>query len=174
MEEAGYTYNADGMLEKDGQPFKVDLPVGDKRAKVAEILQEQFRALGVDVTIKLLEDVNGPMFGGDFEILVNGFGFSEAHILVLFFGNDEIGGVNLPKFDDPELQELLAATITTIDPAERQEVVNAVVTRVVEQALIVPLYATTTFTAMSTRIKNAHPSPVANVVWLVGAYIEAD
>src|SRR4030095_12994611 len=59
LADAGWkTRNADGLLGKDGQPFKFELlqnQGNDERKKIAEIIQAKLREVGVGVEIRILE-----------------------------------------------------------------------------------------------------------------------
>lgn len=58
LAEAGWTMGKDGILEKDGLPFEFTILVNqgnNERIKVAVILQQMFRAVGVKVSIRTVE-----------------------------------------------------------------------------------------------------------------------
>jgi len=174
MAEAGYVAGSDGILEKDGQPLELALQTSPTNVKVTEILQQQYKALGVDLEIEQLESSTlvGNVLGGEYQIAAFGFNAGEVDILVEVFGTADIGGIDIPKSNDSKLAELLAATRTTMDPVKRQEVVNAAMTHIVEQALAIPLYTPKSFSALSTRVKEAVISPINATVWLIDAYVK--
>ncbi len=58
LAEAGWRPNKEGILEKDGLPFEFTILVNqgnNERIKVAVILQQMFRAVGVKVSIRTVE-----------------------------------------------------------------------------------------------------------------------
>lgn len=58
LSEAGWRPGKDGILEKDGIPFTFTILVNqgnDERIKVAVILQQMFRAVGIRVSIRTVE-----------------------------------------------------------------------------------------------------------------------
>lgn len=59
LAEAGWKdTNSDGILEKDGKPFRFTIMTNqgnNERIKTAEILQQNLKALGIDVSIRVME-----------------------------------------------------------------------------------------------------------------------
>lgn len=177
MEEAGYTYDENGMLlTPEGEPFILDLPVtGDvpgERVKLAEVLSEQYKQLGVEINI-IVEEFGiwvQRAFEGNYQITINGLGWPDAE--VLNWGLHSNGSFNLSHVDDPVLDELLDKIILETDPASRQEAVNASVLYINENALFAPTYSAKFYHAMNNRIKGYVYSPTVGQLWLNNAYIE--
>jgi peptide/nickel transport system substrate-binding protein len=179
MVEAGYTYNADGMLEKDGQPFKLTLKTRsalEDLVKTAEILQEQYKALGVEIEIEQQEyGVNVmDVVMGEYEASVFRYLYPEADILYIAFHSNMMDIMNLPRVADPELDDILNKTRTTTDPEKRQEWVNEAQRRIVEQAYVVPIYTPKNFVALSNRVKDAVFSLPNGYLHFDDAYIAAE
>jgi peptide/nickel transport system substrate-binding protein len=179
MEEAGYTYNADGMLEKDGQPFHITLKTRsgmEDLVKTAEVLQAQYKELGVDVSIEQQEyGVNvADVVSGNYEASVFRYLYNEADILWLAFHSKMMDVMNLPRVTDPKLDELLDRTRTTVDPEARQEAVDEAQRYIVEQALIVPIYTPKNFIALNTRVKDALFSEPNGYIHWDDAYISTE
>ena len=124
MKDAGYVAGADGMLSKDGQPLKftmISLPV-DPYGKVAQILQQQFKALGADVTIQQIEQgvMIPQMMKGDYNASVLGISYTTADLLYMVLSSANVGaGLNLSQFKDPAIDALLEKTRTETDPAKQ-------------------------------------------------------
>ena len=159
MAEAGYTVGSSGVLEKDGQPLKVVLktqPV-DPYDKLAEVLQQQYKALDVDVEIEQKEygAVAADLMGGTYQASVAGYDYTEFFVVWVFFHSSNIGALNFIRMDDPELDALLDATNYETDPDKRQEACNEAQRRIVEQAYVVPLFTPTVFLPMSSRVQGA-------------------
>ncbi len=133
---------------------------------MAEVLKEQYKALGVEVEIQVLEyaSMMDSVISGNFVAAVQGYTYPEADILVIWFHSSF--GPNFPKAQDPELDKLLEASRTATDSATRQEALIEAQKYIVEQAYAVPLYAPKTFTVLSNRIKGATFSPYYNLVWV--------
>ncbi|HUW94881.1 MAG TPA: ABC transporter substrate-binding protein [Anaerolineae bacterium] len=177
LAEAGYELGSDGILQKDGEPLKLTLNVSsnfEDRVKIAQILQEQYRALGVDIEIEQLEHtmIIEQVWPGNYEIALMMMEYPEFDLMGYMFSSAMIGALNMSMWSDPELDDLLTASKTTMDPAARQEIANQVQQYLVENAVTAPLYAAKTYTAFSTRFSE----PLFNqnnqdVIWLDDAYL---
>ncbi len=58
LEQAGWKMGADGVLIKDGRPFRFTILTNqgnNERIRTAEILQQNLRAVGIDVNIRVME-----------------------------------------------------------------------------------------------------------------------
>jgi peptide/nickel transport system substrate-binding protein len=167
MSQAGYVVGNSGILEKDGVPLSLTmkiLPLPDAPV-VAQVLQAQYKDLGVD--IKLEQGDPGVIFPsilmGNFELALHGVGWPDADVLYLAFHSSGIGATNFCQLNDPELDVMLNAERTTIDPVKRQEVVNNAQKYIVEQAYAVPLYANKTFMAVNNRIQGVTFSQLTGI-----------
>jgi peptide/nickel transport system substrate-binding protein len=154
MQEAGYTYNDQGMLERDGEPLKLVMKSSPGVARDSEVLQEQFRALGIDVEIQQEDEavMFGELMAGDYDFTASGYVTSNTGLLKPWFSSQ---GLNVSHIDDPELEELLALTRSVVDPEDRQAALEETQRRLVEQAYIIPLYTSKTFVALNSRVKGA-------------------
>ncbi len=177
MEQAGYTYNDDGMLEKDGQPFSVVLKTYSLPAAVrsGEVAQEMLKALGVDLQLQQAEIgvLVGELFGGDYELTVMGVAWAEANIMHMMFHSSGIGGSNMTFTNDPELDSILDLTAMTVDPEGRLEYLIEAQRYIVEQAYLVPLYAAQFFSPLNNRVKGVKFSKVDSFLWFGNAHIKA-
>ena len=178
MLEAGYTYDDEGMLlTPEGEPFVLEMPVRggdtDDRGKMAEILSEQFKAFGVQIEITVEDSALnwGRLIGGDYQISISGLGWPDAEMMYIALHSSFLGTVNLSQANDPVLDELLTTTRTAVDPAERQEAVNAAVTYIVENALLAPIYSSKIYFAINNRVDGYLYSPPTGQLWLTNAYI---
>jgi peptide/nickel transport system substrate-binding protein len=178
MEEAGWTdSDGDGIRDKDGQPLKFIILAtsGDEdQIKGAQILQEQYKELGVETEIEQREFAAqvGDILSGNYDTTLTGIGWPEADLLFLWFHSSMMGALNLGQVENPELDEILEKTRTSVDPDERQEWVNEAQKYIVEQAYIVPLYSRKSFAALSNRVQGALFSPTVGYLYLHDAYIE--
>jgi peptide/nickel transport system substrate-binding protein len=157
MAEAGYTFNADGILEKDGQPLSLTMEVDTyttRNVKAALVLVEQYADLGVEVTIEQLETniFYDKVMSGDYQLAIAGLGYGDADLMYLAFHSSMIGACcNFSYLNDPDLDALLEASRTTSDPTERQEVLNQLQQTILEQAYIVPLITPERYRAINNR-----------------------
>lgn len=176
MQEAGYTVNASGMLEKDGQPLKFTLKTLagiDTFLRTAEILQEQFKALGVEIRLEQQETgaLVADEVSGNYELGMMQVGWADADILYQLFHSSMIGALNLAQLSDPKLDEMLTKTRTTMDPELRQQWVDDVQRYITEQAFMAPLMSTLSYWAVSNRVEGELYSTVTYDLYLDDAYL---
>lgn len=177
MQEAGYTVGAGGILQKDGKPLRLTLKSDAYYTKLAEVIKEQYKALGVEVEIQIQE--LGLLFAdsmaGKYELAVLGYGNTpNAGILYTWYHPSRSAAINPCRIDDPELAELLDGTRAVTDLAKNQELVDAAQKRIVEQAYVVPLYQQKNFAALAKRVKGAVFSSLSGSLYLNDAYIETN
>ncbi len=176
MEEAGYTYNDDGMLEQDGQPlalvFKTS-PISPYN-KIAEVLQEQFKALGVDIQLEQQEfSVLAVDYdNGDFSLGLDGWVHPDISVLYALFHSSMIGINNSGFVNDPQVDQLLLDMLFTSDHKEHEQAAIGLQRRVIEQAYIIPLYTPMVSRALNNKVQGA----VLNgyLLNLYDAYIEME
>jgi peptide/nickel transport system substrate-binding protein len=177
MQEAGYTYDAEGMLlTPEGEPFKLKiytLPI-EVWVKTTELAVEMYRQLGVDMEI-VQEDPGlliQRLTTGDYEFSILGVTALEADILYGFHSS-MIGAGNFSHLSDPELDRLLDRSRAEIDPAARQQVLNDIQKLMVEQAYIVPVYIPINYSAINNRVKDYHWFPqTLFYLYMADAYID--
>jgi peptide/nickel transport system substrate-binding protein len=155
MVEAGYTYNDDGMLEKDGQPFAMTMILIPDVAPFAQMLQAMYAELGV--TLELEQVDMGVLFGqvvsGQYQVGVGFYDFPEADVMYTFYHSSNLGGYNISQINDAALDEILDRTRNETDGTLRQQAVNEAQQYIVEQAFVVPLITMEEYIPVSNRIE---------------------
>jgi peptide/nickel transport system substrate-binding protein len=174
MEEAGYTYDADGMLvTPDGEPFVVQLlgTPEENDVKVMQMLVDMWGKLGITVEITQMEwgTMAPVVFGGEYEITTMCIGWPEADIMYMMYHSANIGGINFAYYEDAKMDELLMATRTETDPAARQEAVNEAYHYIVDNALLIPTLGTVAYQAVHTDFQGLEFSSYTGIV-LTDAY----
>ena len=129
LAEAGWEdSNGDGVLDKDGRPFRFMLETNqgnDLREDIIVIVQNNLEAIGVDAQPRLAEwnSLIDRLKRRDFEAVVSGwsvdFKFDPSETL----GCD--GGVyNYPAYCNPEADALVRTALTTLDNEEARPLWN--------------------------------------------------
>jgi peptide/nickel transport system substrate-binding protein len=126
MQEAGWEPGADGILVKDGQPFRFEiLTFTNFLEDYPVILQEQWRQIGVDATMEAgdFAAVWGPRYlAGDFDVFAihqpYGIYTDPAYSLGGYFASE----LNRNDYESEELDQLIEAGTATVDEAERAEI----------------------------------------------------
>jgi peptide/nickel transport system substrate-binding protein len=166
--------NSDGVLDKDGAKlsFKIQaLTVSELWTKVAEVLQQQYKQLGIETEIDLVEPglywdkVNG----GDYDMAVFSLKMLEFDFIVWNYHSSL--GYSVPEVKDAALDEALEKTLTTVDPLERQEWIETAQKIIVEQAYSVQLFTPKNFFALSNEVNGAFLGEKGGMLFLWDAYM---
>jgi peptide/nickel transport system substrate-binding protein len=124
LTEAGYTENADGIMEKDGKPvsFKIS-NFGDDPTTLAftQTLQKQLQAGGMEVGIdqRASADFGKVMGGRDFDLSVSGYtvGADATDAVKQYYDSK----TNVNGLGDDELDKKIAELASIEDGAERNK-----------------------------------------------------
>jgi peptide/nickel transport system substrate-binding protein len=173
MKDAGYVAGADGMLSKDGKPLKVTMLCTS--TALPQVLQQQYKALGVDVVLSSLE-ANArmaQMVKGDFDFSTGGYVALDADQLWYAFDSKAVGSTNFAGVKDPELDKAIDGQRAAMDPAARQQLIDTAVKMIIEKAYCAPLYVAKLYQPLSNRVKGAVWSNSMHALFLNDAYIEA-
>ncbi|MCX7601481.1 MAG: ABC transporter substrate-binding protein [Meiothermus sp.] len=174
LAQAGYTPGPDGVLQKGGQPLRFTLKTEAENSRLAEVLQQQFRAAGIEVVIR--QNETGVHYTeldeGKYDLALAGLDFGEADLLYDMFHSQ--GFINWVGVKNPQLDRLLDEQRTTLNPAARQRILDQAQRIIVEQAYVVPLYSSTNNFVVSRRLEGVTYRPygfTAYSVLLLGAWV---
>ncbi|MFQ6050063.1 MAG: peptide-binding protein [Candidatus Hydrothermarchaeota archaeon] len=129
LKEAGFEdIDGDGILEKDGKKFKFTLITnkGNKqREKIAVIVQDQLKDLGIKVEVQYLE---WPTFidkitGKDFDACVLGWGLGIDPDASSIWHSEKAGTFNFISYHNEKVNKILdeAISVPGCDKEERKE-----------------------------------------------------
>jgi peptide/nickel transport system substrate-binding protein len=144
LADAGYTAGADGVLAKDDVrlAFTLIYPDSAPLRRVAETIQSQLVDIGIQMDVSPLEaaaiaDLTNRC---EQEAFLRSFGYPDATILAHIKGPN-IGTGNRLCMNSDEFDELMTIADATMDPAARQEAINAMATWLIDNRPLIPLYA---------------------------------
>lgn len=111
LREKGWTPGPDGVLQKDGRAFRFTLSTNagnQRRADVAQIVQQQWRRIGVDARIQIIE--SNTFFDRqrtrDYEAAISGWGVGLSPDLQQIWGDPELP-FNSVSYDNAEVRQLI-------------------------------------------------------------------
>ncbi|MFQ5813893.1 MAG: ABC transporter substrate-binding protein [Anaerolineae bacterium] len=174
LKEAGWVdEDGDGVLEKDGQPLRVEayLMGWGFMPEVAQLLQAQFKAVGVEMRSQVvaypaaLEAARE----GKHNLIPFTLSSSDPDILRTFFHSD--GGFNWAKVRDPRLDELLEEGARTLDPEKRKELYAEAQQIIMTEALIIPIRDYVNLNAARAQVKGLRYDPRGWFPWLYDVYL---
>jgi peptide/nickel transport system substrate-binding protein len=162
LEDNGCTRDGENdIFECDGEPlsFGFKSTAGNQlRELTFEILQEQLRAVGIEVKSEF----------GDAAVVFGNQGLSGGKYDLFLFawvgnpdpsGSVEIhkceGSSNFQNYCNEEVTDLLEESDVTVDPAARADLLNQADELMAEDLPILPMYQKPTFFAFSDRLQNA-------------------
>ena len=178
LDEAGWRRGADGMRRKDGGPltFTLITQAGFAiRESVAQALQQAFRAVGVEMALRLIDGtaISSTWFAGDFDAMLHWWQMPADPELTLFFAGDRTppAGRNLNYVNDSALTALLYASDRTVDEARRIALLQEAQRRIAELAPEIPLYNTAKVDAVPATLRGFTGNPTnAGPFWNVHAW----
>jgi peptide/nickel transport system substrate-binding protein len=132
LADAGWTdSDGDGILDKDGQPFAFTIDTLEGWRPLAEAVAGQFRALGIDASVRFWEySVVKPMLqAGERMAYLDDWGDSAfdpvGHFEAKWHGYEEdstYGRGNFSGYNNARVNELIKLGEVTVDIAERQTI----------------------------------------------------
>lgn len=147
--EAGYRdSNNDGIVEKDGQPFSLELllPADTALQRVAQILQSQFKEIGIDIKITVhdLVTTKDQITKGNHDLYLLFFGYNDPDILYLLM---ETNNSTRLHYSNAKVDELLRKGRIVMNEVDRMKVYEEAEELLVKDPPWVPLYISESVTA---------------------------
>lgn len=167
LESAGWKEGNNGILEKNGEKFTFTLTTtsaNDERQRVATIVQQMWKEVGVDVNIELLEwsaylDRTGPP-NWKFDAVVAGWTIGSDPDPSYFWHTNQIeSGLNYYAYSNPEVDALLDKNTQILDQKERKSIIEQLEKIVTEEQPYTNLYYPNGFTATAPNLIGPEYSP---------------
>ena len=164
LAQLGYAPGADGMLAKDGQPFRPLLytDTSASRAKVLTVVQSQLKSVGVDIQVRSLEAgaLAQATPKGEHDILLYGWNWNEPDALFLFLSKTRLQSSNRVLFVNDEFEDLITRGRQEMQQDRRLALYKDAQKLVLQEAPWQPLYMPIAKVAVSARIQGVkvHPS----------------
>lgn len=168
LAEAGWRErNAEGLLVKDGRPFRFELLTNqgnDERKKVAEIIQASLREVGVAVEIRILEwaaFIKEYVNKRRFEAIVLGWGIGLDPDQYAIWHSSQIGPdeLNVISYQNPEVDALLEQGRQSCVESERKRHYDRLQEVLAEDQPIIFLYFRDALPVVSGRVHGIQESP---------------
>jgi peptide/nickel transport system substrate-binding protein len=142
------------------------------RESVAQVLQRQFRDVGVDMKVQLVDgtSISALWFEGRFDAMLHWWQMPADPELTLFFASDRMPphGRNINYIDDPALTAVLYASDRTVDRDQRRRLLIDAQRRIAALVPELPLYGVTKLDAIPSRLAGFKGNPTnAGIFWNV-------
>lgn len=147
LAEAGWTEGSDGILEKDGEKFAFTIKTsqGESREKIAEVAQQQYKEIGIEVDIEVMEwsafveDTGPPNW--NFDAQVSGMSIGSDPDPSYFWHTSEIeAGLNYSAYSNSKVDELLDKQVVELDQDARHELIKEADAIVAEELPVTFIY----------------------------------
>ncbi|GAC1701771.1 MAG: peptide-binding protein [Candidatus Limnocylindrales bacterium] len=128
LAEAGWTPGADGVLTKDGKPFRFTMDVGQKGVlePVNALIQQDLKKIGVVADLNTMEwnsYIQKVVVRRDYTASVNWWTYPSDPDVYPYYHSTAAGkGFNIPGYQDPKLDDLLVQGQATADLEKRKAV----------------------------------------------------
>ena len=175
LTEAGWVPGADSIRIKNGKRLAFTLITQSGfaiRENVSQALQQAFRDVGAEMTVKLLDGttISSVWFSGDFDAMLHWWQMGADPELTLFFAGDRMppAGRNINYVNDAELSALLYRSDRTADVAQRNELLRDAQRRIAALAPEIVLYNTAKVDAVPRSLRGFTGNPTnAGPFWNV-------
>ncbi|MBI3626315.1 MAG: peptide-binding protein [Candidatus Rokubacteria bacterium] len=168
LAEAGWKdTNGDGVVSKDGQPFAFTILTNqgnEERKKVAEIIQQRLRAIGVAVEIRTLEwasFIKEFIRKRRFEAIILGWGIGLDPDQYEIWHSSKTGPdeLNHISYANPEVDRLLELGRASCRREERKTYYDRLQAVLAEDQPIIFLYFRDALPVVASRVRGIEPSP---------------
>ncbi len=143
LQQAGYQdTNGDGILDFSGVDLaiKVIVPPWGLLPQVAQLLQDQWKTLGIKVNLVAVPTVgalNDAVKAGDYNLVAfNSYGVDPS-FLSQYYATGAAN--NYSKYSDPQLDDLLNKAVEATDPVARGDLYAQAQAIIMNQALVLPI-----------------------------------
>lgn len=171
--------NSDGILVKDGKPFKFTILTNQgnqQRLMTAQIVQQRLRQVGIDVKIRIVEwatFLKEFVNKGNFEVVMLAWSISQDPDMYDIWHSSKTnpGELNFIGYKNPEVDRLLVEGRSTFDLEKRKRVYFRIQEILAEEQPYTFLYVPDALPVVSARIRGVEPAPAGighnQIKWFV-------
>ncbi len=180
LAEAGWSrVNADGILEKDGQPFSFTIRTNQGNAvrqQTAEIIQRRLRAVGIDAKIHVVEwaaFINTFIRKKNYEAIILGWGLGSDPDQYEIWHSSQTGPdqLNHISYKNPKVDELLEAGRRTFNQEKRKTIYGELQEVLAEDQPVIFLYVPDALPVVSARVRGIEPAPAGIMYNFIKWYV---
>ena len=176
--------DGDGIVERRGKPLRFELCTTagrPARERAVAVLQQQWRAIGADVTVKLhnpavlfgSQESGGILRRGAFSAVLFGWGQTpDPAGMQVIYGSAFAppNGQNMGRFTHARLDTLVARGAQVADPIRRVPLYREVENILLSEVPSLPLVWLIEIDAMTARLRGFRPNPQSGDTWNAHAW----
>lgn len=162
LTDAGYKYNGDKLLGKDGQPITLRFrhTVGNTlRANTALIYQNQLKKLGIDLKIETTDSLSKTLDTGDYDVIIFAWVSSPTIGATLKDLWSSKSGQNYNGYNNPEFDSIAEEIAKTVDESKQLELINRADKVLMADAITLPLFQKPAMVAVTKDFVNIRSNP---------------
>lgn len=178
LDEAGWSdHDGDGIRDRNGKPLSIDVSMVNwgESAPFSVLLQSQLRALGIQVNLEMMDfsvEILAGQRGTKNMLFMGGSGYSASDSIAPFFDSANADdGFAWSKSHDPLLDDMIHRAGTALDAADRTRYYDEAQMRIMQQALMLPIYDYVQLIGVTRRIKGLRWLSVGLVPSLHDVYL---
>ncbi|GAA1315878.1 ABC transporter family substrate-binding protein [Leucobacter albus] len=163
LEDAGYTIVDGKLMLPDGSPLRdltfLTYSADQTRMDLALIAQQQLKEIGVTIVIDPADAArySPALREGAFDIMATGTALDLGPLsLQQWYGT---GAARSFGYSNPEVDELLAQAGAELDPERHVELMNDLDERLLEDGVVMPLFAYSNMAAYDAKYRNIYVDP---------------
>ena len=181
--QAGYRdIDNDGVLEKGGKEFKITILTNQgnsSRSKVAEIVQQSWKKIGVKVEIRILEwatFISEYIDKRNFEVVILGWSIPQEPDLydVWHSSNCKDKKLNFICYQNKDVDRLIELARTEFNIDKRKEYYYKIQEILAEEQPYTFLYVPDALVALHKRFKNVKPAPAGLMYNFIDWYVPSN
>jgi peptide/nickel transport system substrate-binding protein len=130
LKEAGYTPGPDGILQKDGVPFVINMPTAQYGVltPASELVQQYWKAIGVKVNLNVMDwntYIQKTTVNAQFDATLCWWHTPADPDQYAYFASEAAGkGWNIPQYRNPELDQLFLKARAAATDSERKDALD--------------------------------------------------
>ncbi|MEJ2254987.1 MAG: peptide-binding protein [Nitrospirota bacterium] len=171
LREAGWQMRKDGLQWKDGEPFRFTVITNqgnDVRLKAAQIIKQDLKAVGIDMTIKVLEwqaMLHEFIDKKKFEAVILGWSLSRDPDIYDIWHSSKTkeNEFNFISYKNKEVDRLLLEGRRTFDRQKRQKIYRRIHAILAEEQPYTFLFVPDALPVLHKRFKGVEQSPIG--IW---------
>lgn len=180
LAEAGWTTkNSEGILVRDGRPFRFTILTNqgnEQRLKAAQIIQQRLKAVGIDVRIRVIEwasFISNFIDTRNFEAVLLGWSLGQDPDIYDVWHSSKTGPkeLNFIGYRNKEVDRLIVQGRGTFDQEERRRCYWRIQEILADEQPYTFLYVPDALPAVSARFRGIDPGPIGLMYNFVKWYV---
>lgn len=171
LKEAGWMQGKDGLVYKDGKPFRFTVLINqgnEVRSKTAQIIRENLKKTGIDMEIKVLEwqaMLHEFIDKKRFEAIIMGWALSRDPDIYDIWHSSKLneGEFNFISYKNEEVDRLLVEGRSSFDVNKRKVIYNRIHSALSEDQPVTFLFVPDALPVLHKRFKGVEKAPVG--IW---------